>query len=185
MSEQDERIAFIRAIPVETIRASFEKQERDLDSQRGYNERGLPPFGLNWNNTMYSSPWVREKFDSYASGYYAASWTAHQASLASNEAKIAALTKALNDLHVWCEIEECGDQAEIITDAFIAAGITEHRCANCDGLGEWDEGPLPATSSSQISPDYRHIVCSGCNGKGTVKIAESRAALSSHTEQEG
>ena len=52
----------------------------------------------------------------------------------------------------------------------IAAGITEYRCANCDGAGEWDEGPLPATSSAQISPDYRHMVCSDCEGKGTVAL---------------
>lgn len=82
-----------------------------------------------------------------------------------------ALVKALNDLHVWCEIEGCPDQAELIKDAFKAAGVTEYRCSNCDGLGEWDEGPLPATSSRQISPDYRHMVCNDCEGKGTIALA--------------
>jgi hypothetical protein len=85
------------------------------------------------------------------------------------------LVKALNDLHVWCEVEGCGDQAEIIKDAFIAAGITEYRCANCDGAGEWDEGPLPATSSAQISPDYRHVVCSDCEGKGAVALTSTNS----------
>jgi hypothetical protein len=80
------------------------------------------------------------------------------------------LVKALNDLHVWCEIEGCGDQAEIIKDALKAAGITEYRCTDCDGIGEWDEGPLPATSSSQVSPDYRHMVCDGCEGKGVIAL---------------
>jgi hypothetical protein len=83
------------------------------------------------------------------------------------------LVKALNDLHVWLEIEGCGDQVEIIDDAFSAAGITEYRCANCDGAGEWDEGPLPATSSTQISPDYRHMVCSDCEGKGTISLSSA------------
>jgi hypothetical protein len=85
-----------------------------------------------------------------------------------------ALLKALNDLHVWLEIEGCGDQVEIINDAFSAAGITEYRCANCDGAGEWDEGPLLATSSTQISPDYRHVVCSDCEGKGTISLTSAQ-----------
>ena len=85
------------------------------------------------------------------------------------------LVKVLNDLHVWCEVEGCGDQAELIKDTFKVAGITEHRCANCDGVGEWDEGPLPATSSQQISPDYRHRVCGDCEGKGTIAIAPASA----------
>jgi DnaJ-class molecular chaperone len=84
------------------------------------------------------------------------------------------LVKALNDLHVWLEIEGCSDQVEIIDDAFSAAGITEYRCANCDGAGEWDEGPLPDTSSTQISPDYRHMVCSDCEGKGTISLSSAQ-----------
>ena len=80
------------------------------------------------------------------------------------------LTQALNVLHVWCETEGCGEQAEIIKDAFLAAGFTEYRCTACDGLGDWFEGPLPATSSQQISPDYRHVVCPDCNGSGNISL---------------
>lgn len=86
------------------------------------------------------------------------------------EAAAQALIKALNDLHVWCEVEGCGDQAELIKDAFKAAGITEYRCSGCDGNGECDEGPLPARHSTQISPDYRHMVCDDCNGLGTISL---------------
>lgn len=84
-----------------------------------------------------------------------------------------ALVEAMNDLHVWCEREGCGDQAEIIKDAFKEAGITEYRCENCDGIGEWDEGPLPARHSTQISPDYRHMVCDDCAGKGTISLTSA------------
>ena len=83
------------------------------------------------------------------------------------------LVKALNDLHVWCEVEGCGDQAEIIKDAFKAAGITEYRCSECDGAGEWDEGPLPARHSAQIDPEYRQVICPGCKGKGTISLASA------------
>ena len=38
------------------------------------------------------------------------------------------------------------------------------KCPECDGMGEWDEGPLPARSSTQIDPEYRRVICQGCNG---------------------
>ena len=41
-------------------------------------------------------------------------------------------------------------------------------CPTCEGLGEWDEGPLPATSPVQISPDYRRVMCDDCDGKGSL-----------------
>jgi DNA-directed RNA polymerase subunit RPC12/RpoP len=82
-----------------------------------------------------------------------------------------ALVKALNDLHVWCETEGCGDQAEIIKDTFKAVGINEYRCTECNGAGEWDEGPLPARHSAQIDPEYRQVVCPECKGKGTIALS--------------
>ena len=46
--------------------------------------------------------------------------------------------------------------------------MTDFRCIKCDGMGEWDEGPLVARSSTQISPDYRRVKCPDCNGRGWV-----------------
>jgi len=40
-------------------------------------------------------------------------------------------------------------------------------CPTCDGLGEWDEGPLPA-SRWALEPDYRQVICPDCNGSGRV-----------------
>jgi DnaJ-class molecular chaperone len=41
-------------------------------------------------------------------------------------------------------------------------------CPTCDGLGEWDEGPLPAASPVQESPDYLQVVCDDCAGTGQL-----------------
>lgn len=38
-------------------------------------------------------------------------------------------------------------------------------CPVCDGAGEWDEGPLPA-SSGATEPDYRQVICPECQGTG-------------------
>ena len=40
-------------------------------------------------------------------------------------------------------------------------------CPCCDGLGEWDEGPLPASSGAP-EPDYRQVICSECDGRGSI-----------------
>ena len=40
-------------------------------------------------------------------------------------------------------------------------------CPKCDGMGEWDEGPLLGRST-QISPDYRQVKCPDCEGTGKV-----------------
>lgn len=42
-------------------------------------------------------------------------------------------------------------------------------CPCCDGAGEWDEGPLPA-SSGATEPEYRQVKCPCCEGTG---LAES------------
>lgn len=42
-------------------------------------------------------------------------------------------------------------------------------CPDCEGLGEWDEGPLPATSPVQVSPEYNRIICERCDGKGQLE----------------
>ena len=41
-------------------------------------------------------------------------------------------------------------------------------CPCCDGAGEWDEGPLPA-SSGATEPDYRQVICPECEGTGMVE----------------
>ena len=43
-------------------------------------------------------------------------------------------------------------------------------CPCCDGAGEWDEGPLPA-SSGATEPDYRQVICPECEGVGRA-VAE-------------
>ena len=42
-------------------------------------------------------------------------------------------------------------------------------CPCCDGAGEWDEGPLPA-SSGATEPDYRQVICPECEGTGKVFV---------------
>lgn len=42
-------------------------------------------------------------------------------------------------------------------------------CPCCDGAGEWDEGPLPA-SSGATEPDYRQVICPECEGTGRALI---------------
>jgi hypothetical protein len=42
-------------------------------------------------------------------------------------------------------------------------------CPVCDGDGEWDEGPLPA-SSGATEPDYRQVICPECKGNGRAFV---------------
>ncbi len=46
-------------------------------------------------------------------------------------------------------------------------------CPCCDGAGEWDEGPLPA-SSGATEPDFRQVFCPECDGTGRVECDEAR-----------
>lgn len=46
-------------------------------------------------------------------------------------------------------------------------------CPCCDGAGEWDEGPLPASSGS-TEPDYRQVICPECEGTGKA-LVETKA----------
>lgn len=41
-------------------------------------------------------------------------------------------------------------------------------CPECEGLGEWDEGPLPARSHDQ-EPEYRRVICPDCEGTGQIE----------------
>jgi DnaJ-class molecular chaperone len=41
------------------------------------------------------------------------------------------------------------------------------ECPACQGAGEWDEGPLPA-SSGATEPTYRQVICGHCEGTGRV-----------------
>lgn len=47
-------------------------------------------------------------------------------------------------------------------------------CPVCDGAGEWDEGPLPA-SSGATEPVYRQVICGECDGSGTILAEASEA----------
>lgn len=56
-------------------------------------------------------------------------------------------------------------------------------CACCDGAGEWDEGPLPA-SSGATEPDYRQVICPECNGRGSVWHSEEHPRTFEDLEDE-
>jgi hypothetical protein len=45
-------------------------------------------------------------------------------------------------------------------------------CPACDGAGEWDEGPL-AASSGATEPEYRQVFCPHCKGTGRVIFDET------------
>ena len=45
----------------------------------------------------------------------------------------------------------------------------EAECARCDGMGEWEEGPLPARSIVQSDPEYVTVTCPACEGAGWIK----------------
>lgn len=81
---------------------------------------------------------------------------------------------ALRKIRLWLAVEGCWEQVEIADNALVAAGETDVACPHCSGAGEWEEGPLPATSSAQISPDYRQVKCPECSGTGRVSLTVSR-----------
>ena len=39
-------------------------------------------------------------------------------------------------------------------------------CLKCDGMGEWDEGPIHTWDRTAVSPEYRQVKCPDCNGTG-------------------
>jgi hypothetical protein len=88
-----------------------------------------------------------------------------------HEKLVAALTK----IRTWLAVEQCAEPLAIADEALIAAGVTEVACSTCDGVGEWDEGPLPATSAVQIDPEYRQVICPDCAGSGRTAIARADA----------
>jgi hypothetical protein len=77
---------------------------------------------------------------------------------------------ALIRIRNWCHVEGCKEQVAIADKALLASGLQKLTCFECDGAGEWDEGPLPARSSAQISPEYRRVVCSECGGSGLLPL---------------
>lgn len=55
-------------------------------------------------------------------------------------------------------------------------------CPCCDGAGEWDEGPMPA-SSGATEPDYRQVICPQCEGTGRAFVAAEPIDLDDLTSQ--
>jgi len=49
-------------------------------------------------------------------------------------------------------------------------------CPCCDGAGEWDEGPLPA-SSGATEPEYRQVICPECAGSGSTFVRSEPITL--------
>lgn len=62
--------------------------------------------------------------------------------------------------------ESTAERAEGDSDQ-TAAGIT---CRRCDGLGEWDEGPINTHSGwcQPADPEYRRVICPECKGTGRL-----------------
>lgn len=42
-------------------------------------------------------------------------------------------------------------------------------CPECDGLGEWDEGPINTGGPAPVDPIYRQVKCPECGGGGQVE----------------
>jgi hypothetical protein len=81
------------------------------------------------------------------------------------------LLETLKHVRLWLAVEGCEEPLELVDSALLSAGITDAACPVCEGNGEWDEGPLPAKSSAQIDPDYRHVKCPDCDATGRVALA--------------
>jgi hypothetical protein len=86
-----------------------------------------------------------------------------------------ALLPALIEIRNWCMVEGCSEQVDVADKAMIAAGVKDIPCFQCSGDGQWDEGPLPARSSAQISPEYRTVICEECTGSGRLHFSLSSA----------
>jgi RecJ-like exonuclease len=43
-------------------------------------------------------------------------------------------------------------------------------CPYCDGLGEWDEGPINIGGPAPVDPIYRQVECANCEGTGRVPM---------------
>lgn len=92
------------------------------------------------------------------------------------------LLGAFQKIRLWLAAEGCDDPLEIADDALRGAGVTDVACPCCQGDGEWDEGPLPATSSAQIDPEYQHVKCPECNGSGRSALAQREPLPGSKSE---
>lgn len=42
-------------------------------------------------------------------------------------------------------------------------------CPECDGAGEWDEGPINCGGAAPVDPIYRQVICPMCHGAGAVE----------------
>ncbi|MES2166579.1 MAG: hypothetical protein V4458_06040 [Pseudomonadota bacterium] len=94
------------------------------------------------------------------------------------------LLKALKQIRLWLAVEGCWEQMEIADAALLVAGETDVACTHCSGAGEWDEGPLPATSSAQIDPEYRHVKCPECEATGRVALSRAKEPDAGLTDAE-
>lgn len=61
-----------------------------------------------------------------------------------------------------CEL--CGNNSPIGSCTCLEA-----ECKRCDGMGEWEEGPLPARHATQMEPEYDRVICPDCDGTGWIK----------------
>lgn len=55
-------------------------------------------------------------------------------------------------------------------------------CDECEGMGEWDEGPINTGGPAPVDPEYRRVICPQCDGTGQMEaevepITEEEAML--------
>lgn len=43
-------------------------------------------------------------------------------------------------------------------------------CDECNGMGEWDEGPINTGGPAPVDPEYRAVKCPQCDGTGRMEI---------------
>lgn len=66
--------------------------------------------------------------------------------------------------------------ARVVSRMIDPPDIRPGPCPACDGAGEWDEGPLPASSGAS-EPEYRQVICSHCEGEGRALIEVEPATI--------
>lgn len=86
------------------------------------------------------------------------------------------MLEALKRIRLWLAEEGCEEPLGLADSALRAAGVTSVTCPHCQGDGEWDEGPLPARSSTQIDPEYRQVKCPDCDATGRVALTAKESA---------
>ena len=54
------------------------------------------------------------------------------------------------------------------------------KCPTCEGLGEWDEGPVNTGGPAPVDPEYRQVTCPDCKGHGRIGALQEPTDLMIH-----